>query len=100
MWTRAALSAAKARGARLGANAQVLADAESKAAIAFATPLLPELKRMRALGYSIRRICVELNAADIPARGGGRWAPHLGRACHAPRWYSRRRLSNERGSAS
>lgn len=82
--TRAALSAAKARGVALGwsmpgrAAEQLLASrkgAERNARLADqrAANVLPMIRQIAAGGASLRRIADELNARGIGTARGGRW---------------------------
>ena len=68
--TKAALSAAKARGVKLGRS-----DENKAASLDFATSIAPVVKEMQVQGYtSVRKLCDALNAANIPTfRGAGQW---------------------------
>ena len=79
--TRAALSAAKARGVILGANGQTLAAKNKHAAGAALEPLRPLLARLRAEGLSVRAMATRLNQDGVATPAGGRWhASNLHRA--------------------
>jgi DNA invertase Pin-like site-specific DNA recombinase len=77
--TKAALQAAKARGARLGnprlAEARAAVNARSQAsADTFATTVTPAIREAQAAGAkSLREIAAALNAGGIPTARGGRW---------------------------
>jgi DNA invertase Pin-like site-specific DNA recombinase len=75
--TKDALSAAKARGVRLGAHGavqgKVLAAAHKAAALDRLAPLAGRLHAMRADGLSVRKIAAALNDQGIASPGGGRW---------------------------
>jgi DNA invertase Pin-like site-specific DNA recombinase len=75
--TKAALAAAKARGARLGAYGAIqgprLAEANKAAALARLEPIADQLRAMKAEGLSVRGIAGKLNADGIASPGGGRW---------------------------
>lgn len=79
-WTRAALTARKAQGARLG-NPRNAADAaalgresQSRSADAFAANVLPILASMRNAGISdLRGLAFPLNSRGIRTARGGRW---------------------------
>jgi DNA invertase Pin-like site-specific DNA recombinase len=76
--TKAALSALKARlkdrGERLGAPAYVYARVKA-AALERAQALAPDVRDMRAKGFSIRKVADELNRRSIPSPGGTKWHP-------------------------
>ncbi len=81
--TKAALSAAKARGVKLGnpniaaaqAKGAPLGVAQVKAsADAFAASVLPRIKPMRDAGLSLRAIADKLNAEGVETARGGTWA--------------------------
>jgi DNA invertase Pin-like site-specific DNA recombinase len=72
--TKAALSAAKARGTRLGRNgSDRLAPAYRAAAIERARQLAPMLAEMRTAGMSARRMATELTSRGIATPNGRRW---------------------------
>lgn len=73
--TRVALQAAKARGARLGANAKLLAKERRASADKFAQQIGPRLVELLGSGASIRSITYTLNQQQIPAFAGGKWHP-------------------------
>lgn len=77
--TRSALTAAKARGTKLGnpdiATARKAAHSAIRAnADAFAANVLPLIREVQATGASLRQIAAALNARGIPTARGGRWA--------------------------
>jgi len=77
--TKAALAAAKDRGARLGnpniEEAQAKGTAATKAsAELFAANILPIIQPMHAGGASMRQIAKELNARGVKTARGGEWA--------------------------
>jgi DNA invertase Pin-like site-specific DNA recombinase len=73
--TKAALQAAKARGVRLGRNAESLAPANHAAALNHANQIKDVLVELAASGMSVRQIAAELTARGIPTARGGRWHP-------------------------
>jgi DNA invertase Pin-like site-specific DNA recombinase len=74
--TKAALSAAKARGVQLGANGRALADKHRLEATAYAQTLTPHIaSAVRAGASCFAGIAAHLNALGIPARNGGVWYP-------------------------
>jgi DNA invertase Pin-like site-specific DNA recombinase len=78
--TKAALTAAKARGIRLGNPNPALAAARGRAVMAAeAAPAheraMPIILRLRAEGYSLRRIVAELVAEGVPPLRGETWYP-------------------------
>ncbi len=73
--TKAALSAAKARGTELGAYGKILA-AENKADSAlFIREIAPTIAQLQQEGFiTVRGLCTELNARGIPTyRPGKKW---------------------------
>lgn len=76
--TKAALTAAKARGVVLGrAGAENLRpniERRQRAADAFAAKLRPLFEGMKARGLSQRAMVEELNSVGVPAPKGGKWA--------------------------
>ena len=73
--TKAALQAAKARGVRLGRNAERLASANRAAALDHANQIKDVLVELAASGMSARQIAAELTARGIPTARGGHWHP-------------------------
>jgi DNA invertase Pin-like site-specific DNA recombinase len=73
--TKAALAAAKARGARLGANGVKLAAANKAEALDRLEPVAERLRAMKGAGLSVRRIAATLNAEGVASPGGGSWHP-------------------------
>jgi DNA invertase Pin-like site-specific DNA recombinase len=73
--TKAALQAAKARGVRLGRNAENLAPANHAAALDHANQIKGVLTELAGSGMSVRQIAAELTARGIPTARGGRWHP-------------------------
>lgn len=74
--TKAALAAAKARGAVLGVNGRVLAERSRADADEFAARMAPILDRLRTDGNTtVRDIAEALNAEGIAGPRGGRWFP-------------------------
>lgn len=74
--TKAALQAAKARGARLGRNgAERLAPNNKAAAMNRAEQLKHVFGELVAAGMSARQIAAELTARGVPTPRGGRWHP-------------------------
>jgi DNA invertase Pin-like site-specific DNA recombinase len=75
--TKAALSAAKARGVVLGkagpANLKPNIEARQAVADAFAARLRATFADMTARGLSQRRMAAELNGIGVPAPTGGAW---------------------------
>jgi DNA invertase Pin-like site-specific DNA recombinase len=71
--TKAALQAAKARGAQLGRNAHALAQEYREAAISRATDLSEIFSQLSALGYSASAIARDLNRRDVPTAKGRKW---------------------------
>jgi DNA invertase Pin-like site-specific DNA recombinase len=73
--TKAALQAAKARGVRLGRNAERLAPANRAAALDHANQIKDVLAQLAGAGMSTREIAAELTARGITTPRGGRWHP-------------------------
>jgi DNA invertase Pin-like site-specific DNA recombinase len=73
--TKAALQAAKARGVRLGRNAENLAPANHAAALDHANQIKDVLAELNRLGMTTRQIAAELTARGITSPRGGRWHP-------------------------
>jgi DNA invertase Pin-like site-specific DNA recombinase len=73
--TKAALQAAKARGVRLGRNAERLAPANRTAALGHANQIKDVLVELAGSGMSARQIAAELTTRGIPTARGGRWHP-------------------------
>lgn len=71
--TKAALSAAKARGVVLGANGRVLATRNKAEALERLEPVADRLRSMRSAGLSVRAIAATLNAEGVASPGGGAW---------------------------
>ncbi len=73
--TKAALQAAKARGVRLGRNAERLAAANHAAALDRANHIKGVLAELAGSGMTTREIAQELTARGIATPLGGRWHP-------------------------
>jgi DNA invertase Pin-like site-specific DNA recombinase len=73
--TKAALQAAKARGVRLGRNAERLASANRAAATGRAKQIERVLAELNRSGMTTRQIAAELTARGITTPRGGRWHP-------------------------
>jgi DNA invertase Pin-like site-specific DNA recombinase len=73
--TKAALQAAKARGVRLGRNAERLAPANHAAALDRADQIKGLLAELNRSGMTTREIAAELTARGITTPRGGRWHP-------------------------
>jgi DNA invertase Pin-like site-specific DNA recombinase len=73
--TKAALQAAKARGGRLGRNAERLAPANRAAALDHANQIKGVLAQLAGSGMTTREIAAELTARGITTPRGGRWHP-------------------------
>jgi DNA invertase Pin-like site-specific DNA recombinase len=74
--TKAALAAAKARGVRLGANGDRLAERHRREAAAYAENIRGAVNAAIAKGArTTRKIADLLNAGGLPSRGGGQWHP-------------------------
>jgi DNA invertase Pin-like site-specific DNA recombinase len=73
--TKAALQAAKARGVRLGRNAERLAPANRAAALDHANQIKGVLAQLAGSGMTTREIAAELTARGITTPRGGRWHP-------------------------
>ena len=78
--TKAALAAAKARGAKLGGwrggpkvDGKLGAAANRHKAAEFAAELAPLMTELRGRGFSLRRIGAELTEQGIQTAGSGRW---------------------------
>ncbi|MCD1628185.1 recombinase family protein [Seohaeicola saemankumensis] len=71
--TKAALTAAKARGVKLGKSCQALADKKMIDADAFSGKLGPLIKQHKASGLSVRKIAERLNLDKVPSYTGGKW---------------------------
>ncbi|MCO4090737.1 MAG: recombinase family protein [Sphingorhabdus sp.] len=72
--TKAALTAAKARGVKLGTHGAVLASQRKAEAYARARTLQPYIVRAQYDGCtSLRQIAGHLNSASVAAPGGGLW---------------------------
>jgi DNA invertase Pin-like site-specific DNA recombinase len=73
--TKAALQAAKARGVRLGRNAERLASANRATAVDRARQIEHVLAELNRSGMTTREIAAELTAQGITTPRGGRWHP-------------------------
>lgn len=74
--TKSALTAAKARGVRLGVHSQVLATQRIAEARTFAeTVRNPVGDIIRSGASSVRAVAIALNERGIPSREGGHWGP-------------------------
>jgi DNA invertase Pin-like site-specific DNA recombinase len=73
--TKAALQAAKARGVRLGRNAERLASANRATALDRANQIKDVLAELNRSGMTTREIAAELTARGITTPRGGRWHP-------------------------
>jgi DNA invertase Pin-like site-specific DNA recombinase len=73
--TKAALQAVKARGVRLGRNAERLAPANRAAALDHANQIKGVLAELNRSGMTNREIAAELTARGITTPRGGRWHP-------------------------
>jgi DNA invertase Pin-like site-specific DNA recombinase len=73
--TKAALQAAKARGVRLGRNAERLASANRATALDRARQIEHVLAELNRSGMTTREIAAELTARGITTPRGGRWHP-------------------------
>ena len=73
--TKAALQAAKARGVRLGRNAERLACANRATALDRARQIEHVLAELNRSGMTTREIAAELTARGITTPRGGRWHP-------------------------
>jgi DNA invertase Pin-like site-specific DNA recombinase len=73
--TKAALQAAKARGVRLGRNAERLASANRATAVDRARQIEHVLAELNRSGMTTRQIAAELTARGITTPRGGRWHP-------------------------
>lgn len=71
--TKAALAAARARGVKLGATGQALADKHKARADAFALSIAPTIQAHRAAGLSVRKIAERLNQDGVPTLSGSKW---------------------------
>jgi DNA invertase Pin-like site-specific DNA recombinase len=72
--TKAALKAAKARGARLGRHgAEILAPRYREEARQRAVQLQPVIAELKGRGLSLAKIASELNKQKVPTPRGGRW---------------------------
>lgn len=71
--TRAALSAAKARGTVLGANGHRLAAANKAAAAERLAPISGTLASLLDEGLSVRAMVARLNTNGVISPAGGRW---------------------------
>lgn len=72
--TKVALAAAKQRGVKLGTYGKVLAERNIRLADEHAKELAPTIQKMQTNGIkSIRSICKELNALNIPTARNNKW---------------------------
>ncbi len=72
--TKAALKAAKARGARLGRHgAEVLAPQYREEACQRAKQIEPIIRELQGKGLSLAKIAAELNKRKVPTPRRGRW---------------------------
>lgn len=71
--TKAALAAARARGVKLGATGQALADKHKARADAFALSMAPKITEHRDAGLSVRKIADRLNSDGVPTLSGAKW---------------------------
>ena len=71
--TKAALTAAKRRGVKLGRYGKVLAKQNKQAADAFAQEIQDRLISLRSKGLSFGAIAKELNQQGVMSFTGGRW---------------------------
>lgn len=71
--TKAALSAAKARGVKLGKSCQALAAKKIADADAYSEKLGPLIQQHKASGLSVRKIADRLNFDKVPSYTGGQW---------------------------
>lgn len=71
--TKAALAAAKARGVKLGASCQALADKKTADANGYSDKIGPIIEQHKKNGLSIRRIADRLNFDKVPSYTGGKW---------------------------
>ena len=71
--TKEALAAAKARGVRLGRNAEILREKHKADARDRLQPYVERLRGLVSSGHSVRGIAEALNAAGLHSPGGGRW---------------------------
>ncbi len=71
--TKAALSAAKARGTVLGANGRARAVVHKAEAMERLGPIAGRLTSMKAEGLSVRRIVDRLKLEGVASPGGGGW---------------------------
>lgn len=73
--TKAALAAAKARGVKLGANSQVLAQSRIRDAVKFAQAVeKSEGDIFRNPSLTVRQVADALNARGVATREGGLWS--------------------------
>jgi DNA invertase Pin-like site-specific DNA recombinase len=93
--TRAALSAAKARGVKLGGwrggpvvDGRKGGEVMHRKALAFASMVLPMIQARRSTGASLAVIAAEMTAAGVRTPRGGVWRPSLVAAIlrQAPTW--------------
>ena len=73
--TKAALAAARARGIKLGATGQALADKHKARADAFALSMASTIQNHKGMGLSVRKIAERLNQDSVPTLSGAKWHP-------------------------
>ena len=71
--TKAALAAAKERGAPLGQNGLLLAIWNKEEALDRLAPIAGELAALKSKGLSMRRMVADLNERSVPSPAGGKW---------------------------
>lgn len=71
--TKAALSAARQKGIRLGKNGCVLAKNNKAAALGFAETVKNKILELRSCGLSFKDIASELNKSGVLSFTGGQW---------------------------
>lgn len=82
--TKAALAAAKARGASLGGwrggpkvDPSAGLQARRDRAATFVASVRPTISDLRGSGLSLRAICAELTARGVRTPNGGKWVPQM-----------------------
>ncbi|MEX5597363.1 recombinase family protein [Pseudophaeobacter sp. C1-32P7] len=73
--TKAALAAAKARGVKLGASCQALADKKIADANGYSEKIGPVIEQHKENGLSVRKIADRLNFDKVPSYTGAQWHP-------------------------
>lgn len=71
--TKQALAAAKRRGVVLGSSAKVLSQLNKLKADNFSLDVGKRIEMLKEKGYSIRKIAIWLNSAEIHSYSGGKW---------------------------